>query len=157
MKAGIFGANGRMGRVLIDALQQSEQAGVAAALVRSGSSWLGMDVGELAGIGRTGLTVSDRPDDKANQADVMIDFTLPDALPGNLDWCVAHKKPLVVGTTGLNPAQKALLTEAAKSIPIVFSANYSVGVNLLLNLLKQAAQATRRWSTVQMSMSAPGL
>ncbi|GAB3023259.1 4-hydroxy-tetrahydrodipicolinate reductase [Bowmanella dokdonensis] len=140
MKAGIFGANGRMGRVLIEAFHQSEQAELVAALVRSGSDWLGMDVGELAGIGRTGLTVSDRPDDRAGQVDVMIDFTLPQALKGNLDWCVAHGKPVVVGTTGLTLSQKSLLTTAAQSIPIVFAANYSVGVNLLLNLLKQTAR-----------------
>ncbi|GAA0349276.1 4-hydroxy-tetrahydrodipicolinate reductase [Bowmanella denitrificans] len=140
INVGIFGANGRMGRVLIEALQHNDQAQLTAALVRSGSDWLGMDVGELAGIGRQGLTVSDRPDEQADSVEVMIDFTLPEALESNLNWCIAHGKPVVVGTTGLNAAQKALLQQAATKIPVVFAANYSVGVNLLLNLLRQTAR-----------------
>ncbi len=54
--------------------------------------------------------------------------------------CVIHNKPIVIGTTGLNKEQKVQLNEAAKKIPIVFAANYSVGVNLLLNLVKQASR-----------------
>ncbi|ALS98177.1 4-hydroxy-tetrahydrodipicolinate reductase [Lacimicrobium alkaliphilum] len=140
MKTGIFGANGRMGRVLIEAVTQEPQAELSAAIVRSGSDWLGMDVGQLAGIGDQGLAVTDRPEQQADELDVMIDFTLPDALKTNLDWCLAHNKPVVIGTTGLNDEQKVLLERASEQIPIVFAANYSVGVNLLLNLLKQTAR-----------------
>ncbi|GGO74507.1 4-hydroxy-tetrahydrodipicolinate reductase [Bowmanella pacifica] len=140
MNVGIFGANGRMGRVLIEAVQQAPEAKLSAALVRSGSDWLGMDVGELAGVGKLGLAVSDRPDEQAANIDVMIDFTLPGALEANLSWCVAQNKPVVIGTTGLNPQQFDVLQQAAKQIPVVFAANYSVGVNLMLNLLKQTAR-----------------
>ncbi|MDF2178111.1 4-hydroxy-tetrahydrodipicolinate reductase [Aliiglaciecola sp. CAU 1673] len=137
MNLGIFGANGRMGRVLVEAIDSDVSATLISATVRKGSDWVGMDVGELAGIGKYGLAVSDLP---STDVDAMIDFTLPTALASNLDWCIEHKKPVVIGTTGLNADQKALLQEAAKSIPVVFAANYSIGVNLMLNLLKQTAR-----------------
>ncbi|AWL12277.1 4-hydroxy-tetrahydrodipicolinate reductase [Saliniradius amylolyticus] len=137
---GIFGANGRMGRVLIEAIDEQTSTELTLAAVRSGSDWTGMDVGELAGIGQRGLTVTDQWDSAADNVDVMIDFTLPEALEQNLAWCVQHQKPVVIGTTGLNEQQKQALEAAAKQVPVVFAANMSVGVNLLLNLLKQTAR-----------------
>ncbi len=138
-KLGIFGVNGRMGRVLVEAIASDDAAVLSAASVRSGSSFSGMDVGELAGTGRSGLQCTETISEHKQNIDVMIDFTLPDALDNNLKWCIEHKKPIVIGTTGLNEEQKVELETAATHIPIVFAANYSVGVNLLLNLVKQAA------------------
>ena len=140
VKVGIFGANGRMGRVLVEALQSDEQTNLHLALVREQSQWLGVDVGELSGIGKVGVNAIAVNNASDIDVDVMIDFTLPDALEANLAWCVANKLPLVVGTTGLSDAQKQLLQNAAQSIPIVFSANMSVGVNLLFNLVRQTAR-----------------
>lgn len=137
MNLGIFGANGRMGRVLVEAINSEPTASLLSATVRAGSQWLGMDAGELAGTGKSGLILTERPDPAV---DAMIDFTLPAALADNLKWCVEHKKPVVIGTTGLDDQQEALLKQAAGVIPIVFAANYSVGVNLMLNLLKQTAR-----------------
>lgn len=134
----ILGANGRMGRVLIDAINQAEGAELTAAVVRPGSKWSGFDVGELAGIGKLGLEVTEQLDPES--FDVLIDFTLPEAVAQNLDWCVKHNKAIVIGTTGLNAEQKQLISEAGKSIPVVFAANMSVGVNLLFNLLRQTAK-----------------
>lgn len=135
----IFGANGRMGRVLIEAIELSTDDKLTAAGVRATSSLVGVDVGELAGIGKKGLLVSHDLSATIQQIDVLIDFTLPAALADNLAFCVAHKKPIVIGTTGLNAEQKSILNAAAKLIPIVFAANYSVGVNLMLNLVRTAA------------------
>ncbi len=135
----IFGANGRMGRVLIEAIELSVDDKLTAAGVRATSSLVGIDVGELAGIGKKGLLVSADLSANIQQIDVLIDFTLPAALPDNLDFCVAHNKPIIIGTTGLNTQQKAALDSAAEHIPIVFAANYSVGVNLMLNLVRKAA------------------
>mgnify|MGYP003663875017 CR=1 FL=1 len=139
-KIAIFGANGRMGRVLIDALDQAQDAILSAAYVRASSSMMGVNIGELAGIGQRGLNVSDAITADLSLPDVLIDFTLPDALEANLALCVKHKKPVVIGTTGLNKAQKEALNNASQHIPIVFAANYSVGVNLLLNLARQTAR-----------------
>lgn len=139
-KLGIFGANGRMGRVLVEAIALDSDAVLTAASLRSGSSLEDADVGELAGIGKIQLVAKSDITPIKDDIDVMIDFTLPAALKNNLIWCVEHSKPMVVGTTGLTEEQKAGLENAAKYIPIVFAANYSVGINLLLNLVKQTAK-----------------
>ena len=133
---GVLGANGRMGRAIIDAISQDPNANLAGATVRKGSSLAGVDAGTMAGVGANGVSLSERLN---TELDVVIDFTLPDALCDNLDWCVANNKPIVIGTTGLSNEQKVALNQAAESIPVVFAANYSVGVNLLLNLVKQAS------------------
>ncbi len=75
-----------------------------------------------------------------HQADVVIDFTVPDALPLWLESCADNKTPLVIGTTGHSLAQEADIHEAAKNIPILMSGNMSVGVNLLAALVEKAAQ-----------------
>lgn len=136
---GIFGTNGRMGRALIDASQQNEQVELGQALVRDESPFAGLDAGEIAGIGSLGVQTSTQSSSSAD-ADVYIDFTLPDASIKNIQWCVEHNKPLVIGTTGFSKEQLALIDQAAQQIPIVFAANMSVGVNLLLKLLQTAAQ-----------------
>jgi 4-hydroxy-tetrahydrodipicolinate reductase len=140
IRVGVLGANGRMGRVLIDAAYQHTELALGFASVREGSSLLGIDAGELAGINKQYINTAILTDPLANHADVLIDFTLPEALKANLAYACKHKKPLVIGTTGLNAEQLAMIDEAAKAIPIVFAANYSVGVNLMLNLVKTAAQ-----------------
>lgn len=141
MKVGLFGANGRMGRVLIEAVNDHHEAQLAVATVRNDSQWIAMDVGELAGVGQLGIACVAVHELNANDVDVMIDFTLPAVFEQNLAWCVANKKPMIVGTTGLNEQQLSALATAAKHIPIVFAANYSVGVNVMLSLVKQAAKA----------------
>ena len=141
MKVGLFGANGRMGRVLIEALNEHDTASLSVASVRDDSPWVGMDVGELAGIGKLETACSALSSIDPADVDVMIDFTLPAAFDSNLKWCVTNNKPVVIGTTGLSAAQLDLLADAATKIPVVFAANYSVGVNLMLSLVKQAARA----------------
>ncbi|RDV24696.1 4-hydroxy-tetrahydrodipicolinate reductase [Alteromonas aestuariivivens] len=151
MNVGIFGANGRMGRVLIEALQENDSSELTLATVRSDSAWVGMNVGELAGIGK--LPVSCVGVDAADAAsvEVMIDFTLPAAFEDNLAWCVANQKPMVIGTTGLSDAQLSALNEAATQIPIVFAANYSVGVNVMLALVRQAARALGQTADIEIT------
>ncbi len=139
-KIAIFGANGRMGRVLIEASDLDDAIELSAASVRADSQWIGMDVGELAGIGKRNLAVQGDLGNTPVEIDVAIDFTLPAALEHHLAWCVEHAKPTVIGTTGLQSEQLAMLKEASASIPIVFAANYSVGVNLMLNLVRQTAK-----------------
>ena len=138
VKSGIFGANGRMGRALIEAHLQEDDIQLQYAHVRANSKWQGFDIGELAGTPKQGvLTTSET---ETLPVDVMIDFTLPEALQANIELCVNKNVPLVIGTTGLNTGQKALIADGAKSIPIVFAANMSIGVNLLFNLVRQTAR-----------------
>lgn len=134
---GVVGANGRMGRALIEAIHEDKEAALAFANVRRGSAFVGIDAGEVAGLGKIGQLMT--VDRDAKGVDVMIDFTLPSALGDNLTWCVNHKIPTVIGTTGLNEKELQLLEQASQHIPIVFAANYSVGINLFLNLVRKAA------------------
>lgn len=79
------------------------------------------------------------PDDITEKADVIIDFSNPSALGGLLEYAVKNNIPAVICTTGLNDAQKALIKSAAEKIPVFFSANMSLGVNLVCELAKKAA------------------
>jgi len=139
MRIAIAGVNGRMGRVLAEAVSQSEHCVLSAATVRQGSSLLGVDVGELCGLGHLDVKVSDSLPSQIDLFDVLIDFTLPEASMAHIADCVAGKRAMVIGTTGLSEQEQASLRQAAKHIPIVFAPNMSVGVNLCLNLLRVAA------------------
>ena len=137
----VMDAAGRMGKTLIDAVQQrSPLCGLTAAIVRPGSSLIGADAGELVSLGQLGVPLSSDLQAVVDDFDVLIDFTLPEVMLKNLEICRQSGKAMVIGTTGLSPAQKQLLAEAGKDIPIVFAANFSVGVNLSLKLLDMAAR-----------------
>lgn len=149
IRLAIVGAPGRMGRNLIQAAHQAEGVAVGAALARSGSSLLGTDAGELAGIGKTGVTVIDDLLKVVNDFDVLIDFTRPEGTLEYLAFCRQHQKAMVIGTTGFDDAGKAAIRAAAEEIGIVFAANFSVGVNLMLNLLQQAASVMGEYADIE--------
>lgn len=136
----VMGAAGRMGKVLIEAVQQAPGAGLTAAVGRPDSSLVGADAGELAAIGRIGVPMSDDLTKVSDEFDVLIDFTPPAVALKNLAFCRKAGKALVIGTTGFTAEEKLLLVEAGRDIPIVFAANFSVGVNLCLKLLDTAAR-----------------
>lgn len=140
MRVAIIGASGRMGRTLIDAVNQTVGLTVSAAIERPDSSLLGADAGELAGIGKIGVEVVGSIEAVVNDFDVIIDFTTPATTVHNLEVCVAHNKKMVIGTTGFEDADLDKIRSAAEKIAIVFAANFSVGVNLALKLLRQAAE-----------------
>ncbi|MFY8272709.1 4-hydroxy-tetrahydrodipicolinate reductase [Pseudoalteromonas sp. SSDWG2] len=135
---GILGANGRMGQALLEAGNAQEDSHLAGAFVRAHSPLVGLPVNTLVkGLADHALTFTSLTDTSC--ADVLIDFTLPEGMLNHLDIAVANNIPMVIGTTGLDDAQMQRLHEAAKHIPIVFSRNYSVGINLLLDLVQTAA------------------
>ncbi|WPN47887.1 MULTISPECIES: 4-hydroxy-tetrahydrodipicolinate reductase [unclassified Pseudomonas] len=136
----VMGAAGRMGKTLIEAVQQAAGAGLTAAVDRPDSTLVGADAGELAAIGRIGVPLSGDLDRVVDEFDVLIDFTHPTVTLKNLAFCRKHGKAMIIGTTGFSVEEKQLLAEAGKDIPIVFAANFSVGVNLCLKLLDTAAR-----------------
>ncbi|MFD2645674.1 4-hydroxy-tetrahydrodipicolinate reductase [Pseudomonas japonica] len=136
----VMGAAGRMGKTLIEAIQQAPGAGLTAAVDRPDSTLVGADAGELAALGRIGVPISDDLAKVGEEFDVLIDFTHPSVTLKNLAFCRKAGKAMVIGTTGFSPEEKQLLAEAGKEIPIVFAANFSVGVNLCLKLLDTAAR-----------------
>ena len=136
----VMGAAGRMGKTLIEAVQQADGAQLSAAIDRADSSLVGADVGELVAQGKIGVNLSGDLNAVLDQFDVLIDFTHPSVTLKNLEICRAAGKAMIIGTTGFSPQEKQLLAEAGKQIPIVFAANFSVGVNLCLRLLDTAAR-----------------
>ncbi|WP_282339639.1 4-hydroxy-tetrahydrodipicolinate reductase [Pseudomonas sp. PS02288] len=137
----VMGAAGRMGKILIEAVQQTAgAAGLTAAVDRPDSTLVGADAGELAGIGRIGVPLSGDLSRVVDEFDVLIDFTHPSVTLKNLEVCRRASKAMVIGTTGLSQEEKEQLVAAAKDVPLVFAANFSVGVNLCLKLLDTAAR-----------------
>ena len=140
-RVAILGAAGRMGRALIQSLPAEPQAQFAAALGRAGSAELGRDAAVLAGLPQSGVRLTSDLAAALPGVDVVVDFTRPDGAMQALQACLDQRKALVIGTTGFSAAQKAAIADAARSIPICLSANYSVGVNVCLRLLRIAAQS----------------
>lgn len=140
MKVGIIGAAGRMGRILMEATLANPDTELAAAVDVPGSSLIGVDAGELMGQGRLGVTLADNLEQVAGDADVFIDFTVPEATARNVEICRAAGTRLVIGTTGLSADQQAALRDAAEEVAICFAPNYSIGVNLCFKLLETAAR-----------------
>ena len=132
----ILGAAGRMGQALIRCSSRLPELKVVAALEIAGHAELGQDAGLQAGIGNLQLPITTGP---AKGAAVVIDFTFHTAVPGNLAAAVAAKQAVVLGTTGLTDAEQAAVRIAATQIPIVWAANMSLGVNVLLDLVRRAA------------------
>ena len=149
IRIAIVGAAGRMGRQLIQATQQAEGVRLGAALQRSGSSLVGSDAGELAGIGAIGVKVSDNLEAVVDDFDILIDFTRPEGTLEYLAFCRQHQKAMVIGTTGFDDAGKAAIKTAAEDIAIVFAANFSVGVNLVLKLLEKAAKVMGDYADIE--------
>lgn len=131
IKVAVPGVNGRMGQAVANAVLQNPAMQLVVATVRDsamvGKKVANSDVVITSGIAETGF-------------DVLIDFTLPEGVMQHLDYCVAHKKAMVIGTTGLSVQQMQRITEASKTIPIVMSANMSVAVNVCFKLLAAAAK-----------------
>ncbi|TKD46511.1 4-hydroxy-tetrahydrodipicolinate reductase [Azotobacter chroococcum] len=136
----VMGAAGRMGKALVEAARQAPGACLTAAVGRPDSTLVGADVGELVGLGRTGVPLSGNLEAVLDEFDVLIDFTHPTVTLKNLEICRQAGKAMVIGTTGFSVDERQLLGEAAREIPIVFAANFSVGVNLCLKLLDTAAR-----------------
>ncbi|HYQ70523.1 MAG TPA: 4-hydroxy-tetrahydrodipicolinate reductase, partial [Gammaproteobacteria bacterium] len=136
----ITGAAGRMGRNLIQAVRDTDGLELAAALEHPDSTLLGSDAGDLAGLGRLGVTVGADLAAVTGEFDVLIDFTRPEPTLANLAVCRDAGCRMVIGTTGFSEDQKAAITTAANDIGVVFAPNMSVGVNLCLKLLDMAAR-----------------
>jgi 4-hydroxy-tetrahydrodipicolinate reductase len=139
MRVAVAGAAGRMGRMLVEAVLQANDARLAGALEAPGSPALGRDAGE--GIGQPlGVAITDRIDEALHDADVLIDFTRPQATLAHLVACADRGVRAVVGTTGFDDAGRAAIARAAERIGVVFAPNMSVGVNVTLRLLHEAAR-----------------
>jgi 4-hydroxy-tetrahydrodipicolinate reductase len=139
MKIAIAGAAGRMGQMLIRQIEHTEGCALAGAIEGAASNALGRDAGEVAGVGAKGVKiVSDAPA-AIGAAEVVIDFTVPAATVAHAKIAADKGVAMVIGTTGLDPEQTALIHAAAKKVPIMWAANMALGVNILLALVERTA------------------
>lgn len=141
IKAIVSGAAGRMGKRIINAISQTNGIELGAALEASGCPALGLDAGEAAGIGKTGIEIISSVEKAMANGDVVIEFTSPSATLEHLKAAVESSTAMVIGTTGLSPEELEQVKQAGQHIPCVFAPNMSVGVNVLLNILSQMAKA----------------
>lgn len=137
----ITGASGRMGRMLIETIGQSDKAEVTGAVERPGHDWIGQDLGLCLGGAETGVTVTDDAATAFSAADVVIDFTAPAATLGFASAAAETGTAHVIGTTGFTDEDLTALSAFGSDIAIVRAGNMSLGVNLLTQITKQVAAA----------------
>lgn len=140
IRVAVAGAGGRMGRTLIAAVHATEGLRVTAATEHRDSALVGVDAGDLVGIGTIGAPVRPDLDEVLADFDVLIDFTTPRATMHHLELCRDARCRMVIGTTGLTPEQRETVSEAAIDTALVLAPNMSVGVNLCFKLLDLAAR-----------------
>ncbi len=137
----VIGAGGRMGKRIIHVISETLGIEIAGGTELQGSSLIGKDIGEVAGIGGNGISISDNLESIINQGDTIIDFTHPETTIANIKLAASYKKGMVIGTTGLSQEQMDQIKEYSKKIGVVQSPNMSVGVNVLFKLIEEAAKA----------------
>ncbi|EKP05820.1 MULTISPECIES: 4-hydroxy-tetrahydrodipicolinate reductase [Leptospira] len=145
----LIGASGRMGRAIISVLSTSIKSTLSSSIVSQSSVFLGMDSGLHSGIKQNGVNFSSDLEVAVRSADCVIDFSTHQNLDFTLKACIQHRKPVVIGTTGLTELQKDALQVASKEIGIVYSPNMSIGVNLLFKLTEIAAKVMGEISDIE--------
>ena len=140
LRIAVAGTSGRMGRMLVDAVLAAPDCQLVGALDVATSPALGQDAGAPAGR-HTGVLITSDLRAGLDNAQVLIDFTRPEGTLAHLAVCRALGVKAVIGTTGFSPAQKAKVTTHAQHIALMMAPNMSVGVNVMLRLLDQAARA----------------
>jgi 4-hydroxy-tetrahydrodipicolinate reductase len=139
-RIGVVGCGGRMGRMLVAEIAATEGCTVAGGSEAPGSGYVNQDIGELAGLGRIGIPIGETVDKLMRDSDVVLEFTSPAATAEHAALAAKLGKAMVIGTTGLSPEQGDAVREAARSIPIVWAPNMSLGVNVLLSVVEEVAR-----------------
>jgi 4-hydroxy-tetrahydrodipicolinate reductase len=140
MRLVVMGAAGRMGRMLVKAISETQGCKLAGALEREGSISLGEDAGLLAGTGKLNVRIGDDPDEVLGEADGVLDFTAPGATVALAELAAAAGLVHVVGTTGLSESDFGKLRAAARTARVIQSGNMSLGVNVLAGLVRKVAR-----------------
>ncbi|MGC2526032.1 MAG: 4-hydroxy-tetrahydrodipicolinate reductase, partial [Stellaceae bacterium] len=139
-KIGVVGCGGRMGRMLVAEIAATEGCTVAGGSEAPNSGYINQDIGELAGLGRIGIPIGETVDKLIRDSDVVLEFTSPAATAEHAALAAGLGKAMVVGTTGLSAEQGDAVREAARSIPIVWAPNMSLGINVLLSVVEEVAR-----------------
>lgn len=137
----VTGASGRMGRMLIRTLAESDACRLAGAIERPGHAWIGQDAGEAAGAGPLGVAVTDDALEVFARAHAVIDFTAPEATVAFAGLAAQARLVHVIGTTGLEADHLKRISAAARHAVVIRAGNMSLGVNLLVQLTRKVAAA----------------
>lgn len=142
IRVAVTGAAGRMGCAVIRAVQETPGMKIVTAIERPGNAAVGKDAGELAGVGKLGVKVSDNlgASLKKRSTDVIIDFTVPEASIAHLQDAARAKVRIIMGTTGFEESHLKSIRALAKKVPTILSPNMSVGMNLMFRLAYAAAR-----------------
>jgi 4-hydroxy-tetrahydrodipicolinate reductase len=141
MKLVVVGAAGRMGRTLIRCISETEGCTLVGAVEQAGSSDLGADAGDLAGLGPIGVQLTDNPLPVFAEAEGVLDFTTPEASVAFAELTAQARIVHVIGTTGFSAEDEEKIKAATRHAVVVKSGNMSLGVNLIAGLVRQAATA----------------
>lgn len=143
LKVAVTGCAGRMGRTNVKTVFEDAESTLSGAVEWPQCPEIGQDAGTLAGVSALGVKVTSDLSEVLPVSDVVIDFTSKQAAPSIIEACVKHNTALVMGSTGLEEAEFKLIREASKSIPIIWAPNFSVGVNLINRLIREAAEVLK--------------
>ena len=136
----IPGCNGRMGKTLLSLILENPKYEIATATCLPNEEEVGIDIGAFVGKRKINKEIQCEPLSLFQGSKVLIDFTVPDATMFHAKHCYDNNMPIVIGTTGLSDVQEKELLSLSKKIPIVYSANFSIGVTLLSKLVSNATK-----------------
>jgi len=141
IRVAIIGVTGRMGRAIVRAADEQNDVSVVAGVASATSRELGKDIGELAGVASYGVVVTSDLASALAQSDVAIDFSNATATAANLAAVRATRKPLVIGTTGFSADVEREVDDAVRDVAVLVAPNTSLGVTLLIELVRECAKA----------------
>jgi 4-hydroxy-tetrahydrodipicolinate reductase len=136
----VCGVGGRMGGAVVRAIQQTAGVNLVGAIDKPGSERIGKDAGQISGGESLGVQITDKIEPHLDSNTVIIDFTNPEASLGYLKAAAARSTPILIATTGFNPQQLEQIKELSRRTPALLSANTSLGVNVLIELVGKAAR-----------------
>src|SRR3989337_1911991 len=136
VKAIVTGSAGRMGSRIINIINETDGIKLVGAAEKRGSKFIGKDSGDVAGIGKNGIIISDDIVETIKGCDVIIDFTSPASSVEYLYTAAEEKKAIVIGTTGFSDEQLKRINDLSKEVRCVLSPNMSVGVNVMFKAIK---------------------
>ena len=139
LKIGVVGCSGRMGQMVVAQVSETTGCAITAGCEYPGHELIGRDIGAVAGIAALGVAIGGDAAAMIAGVDVVVDFTIPDATIEHARLAAQAGAAMVIGTTGLDPAQADVIAAAARHVPVVWAPNMSVGVTVLLALSEQVA------------------
>ncbi len=143
IKVCVSGAAGKMGKTIINVVLSDKEAKLNGATEAKENPFIGLDAGEVAGIGKCGVIIEDSLEKVIKDCDVVIDFTSIHSFDENLSCVLKNNKAFVCGTTGLSNEQIEKAKEAGKQIPIIWAPNFSVGITLLNKITEICAEVLK--------------